>query len=170
MRMIGQLICAIGCLLTVGTICGARQVSGSATSNGIPALSQTAASSPELDSLVAQIAQQIVKKHLKSVAVIGAVGPKANEPTEDGKELGDEISSSLTTRASGFQVVDRATLREFVKKNGVSESMMVSDALANWITRKAGVAGYLVIQIGEVSKGRAKIAANLEGLVLICDG
>src|ERR1017187_8781194 len=97
MRMIGQLICAIGCLLTVGTICGARQ-------------------------------------------------------------------------ASGFQVVDRATLREFVKKNGVSESMMVSDALANWITRKAGVAGYLVIQIGEVSKGRAKIAANLEGLVLICDG
>lgn len=157
MRRAFYAICGI--LILVVT-CAARQALIGAASSGALMASQDPTSSTELDSFAAQIAQQIIKKHLKSVAVIGAAGSEANDLTEDGKEIGDEISASLTKKASGFQVVDRATLRDFLKKNGVSDAMVVSDALANWIGRKAGIAGYVVIRIGEVSNGRVKIAAE----------
>lgn len=144
-----RIICGICLMLIVGAVCGARQTS------------HTDGSSPELDSFAAQIAQQIEKKHLKSVVVIGAVGRDASKLTQDGKGIGDEISTALTKRANGFQVLDREAFRDFLKKNGISEAMAVSDALASWTARISQVAGYVVIQIAEVSNGKVKIAANL---------
>ena len=145
--------------LIAGAVCGALQTAPPV--NVATASSQTAASVPELDALAAQIAQQIEKKHLKSVLVIGAAGSDASKLTQDGKDIGDEISAALTKRANGFQVTDRGTLRDFLKKNGVSEAMVVSDALANWIARNSRVAGYVVIQIGDFSNGKVNITANL---------
>lgn len=159
--MVRRFLCAMGCLMICGAICSARQAVPAGISSGTPTANQTATPSPELDVLAAQIAQQIEKKHLKSVLVIGAVGRDASKLTEDGQEIGDEISAALTKKANGFQVVDRGTLRDFLKKNGVSEAMAVSDALASWTTRISTVAGYVVVQIGEVSNGKVKIAANL---------
>jgi hypothetical protein len=139
-------VSAMCVILFACAVCGARQVS---------------ASSPELDSFAAKIGRQIDEKHLKSVLVIGAVGRDPGSLTQDGQEIGDEISAALMKNANGFQVVDRATLRDLLKKNGVSESMAVSDALANWTARIAKVNGYAVIQIGGFSNGKVKIAANL---------
>jgi len=156
-----RFICAMGCLVIAGTICCAQQTASLALSSGTPALHQTATPSPELDALAAQIAQQIEKKHLKSVLVIGAVGPDAGKLTQDGQEIGDEISAALTKKANGFQVIDRRTLRDFLDRNGVSEAMTVSDALANWIARKTGIAGFVVVQITAAASGRASIAVSL---------
>jgi hypothetical protein len=150
---------AIGVMLLWSAVCGGAQAPTSSTAT--PASTQAAISSPAMDSLAEQIAQQIEKKHLKSVLVIGAVGSDAARLTQDGQEIGDEFSAALMKHANGFQVVDRGTLRNFLKKNGISEAMAVSDAMANWIPRMATVAGYIVIRIGEVSNGRAKIVANL---------
>lgn len=154
-------IFAIGAVLLTGAVCGAQQTLAEESPSGVTTLIQTAASSPEMDSLAAQIAQQIEKKHLKSVLVIGAVGPDAAKLMQDGQEIGDEISAALMKDASGFQVVDRVALRNFLEKNGISEAMAVSDALANWIPRIATVAGYVVIRLGEALNGRAKIVVNL---------
>jgi hypothetical protein len=159
--MVGGFIGAIGCLLLAITVCFGPQANATDASTDIAAVSQVAESSPEIDALAAQVAQQITKKHLKSVAVFGATGPKTDELTQDGQELGEKFTAALTKQANGFQVVDRATLKEFAKKAGVSEAMVVSDVLAHWITRKTGVPGYVVIQIGEAAKGRVKITANL---------
>jgi hypothetical protein len=158
MRSAVYAICGI--LILAATCAGQQAPVGAATSRAVM-VSQDGTSSGELDSFAAQIAQQIMKKHLKSVAVFGAVGTRPSELTEDGKAIGDEISAALAKTANAFQVVDRATLRDFVKKNGVSEAMVVSDALANWIGRKAGIAGYVVLRIGEVSNGRVRAAAEL---------
>lgn len=154
-----RIIFAVGAMLVVGAVCSARQAP--TTSAGTPALTKMAKASPALDSLAEQIAQQIENKHLKSVLVIGAVGQDVAELTQDGQEIGDEISAALMKDASGFQVVDRGTLRDFLKKNGISEAMAISDAMANWIPRVAKVAGYVVIRMGEVSNGRVKIVANV---------
>lgn len=160
--MVRRFIYAVGCLVIAGAVRGAQQTTAQASPlNVATALSQTATRATELDSLAAQIAQQIEKKHLKSVVVIGAVGRDASRLTQDGKEIGDEISAALTNRANGFQVVDRGALRDFLKKNGISEAMAVSDALAALTARISTVAGFVVIQIGEVSNGKVKLAANL---------
>ncbi len=156
MRRVAFAICGT---FLLGAASGSGQVP--TTSAGTPAANQTATSSPAVDSFAEQIAKQIEKKHLKSVLVIGATGPKSYELTQDGQDLGDEISASLTKQANGFQVVDRVTLRDFVKKNGLSEVMVVSDNLADWIARKAGVAGFVVIQFGPVSNGKVRIGAEL---------
>ncbi len=158
MRQVVYSICGLLLLCAVGD---ARQADGTAAAAPTVVTSQAATSSPEIDSFAAQIAQQIEKKHLKAVLVIGAAGEDPAKLTQDGQEIGDEISAALTKNANGFQVVDRATLRDFLRKNGVSETMTVSDVLANWIARFAKVAGYVVIQIGAFSNGKVKIAANL---------
>jgi TonB family protein len=123
--MIRRLICATGCLLLAGAVCSARQeAAGTAVApSGAAPEWNTAANSAALDAFVAQISQQITSKHLKIVVVIGAVGGDAADLTRDGWELGDEISTALTKQSNGFQVIDRAALRDFVKKNGVSGAM-----------------------------------------------
>ena len=121
--MVRRFLCAMGCLLIGGAICGARQTVPVAPLSATPTANQMTMPSPELDVFAAQITQLIEKKHLKSVIVIGAMGPVAGELTQDGQEIGDEISAALTKKANGFQVVDRAALRDFLKQNGVSEAM-----------------------------------------------
>jgi hypothetical protein len=150
------------CVVMIGVaVCGARQAAVTSPSNRVVASAQTVAASPGLDALAAQVARQIEKKHLKSVLVIGAVGRDAGRLTQDGQEIGDEFSAALTKNANGFQVVDRAGLRDFLEKNGISESMAVSDALSTWIARISKVAGYVVIQFGDFSNGNVNINANL---------
>jgi hypothetical protein len=158
MRQVVYSICG---LLLLSAVCDARQAAGTAAAAPTVATSQVPTSSPEIGSFAAQIAQQIEKKHLKAVLVIGAVGGDPGKLTQDGQEIGDRVSAALTKNANGFQVVDRATLRDLLRKNGVSETMAVSDVLANWVARLAKVAGYVVIQIGAFPNGKVKIAANL---------
>jgi hypothetical protein len=158
MRRVVYLICG---MLPMAAACGALKAQVGPQSNAATTSSQTAASPSELDSFAAKIAEQIEKRHLKTVKVIGATGPKNSDLTQDGKELGDQLSAALGKHAQGFQVLDRATLRNSLNSAGVSDAMLVSDALANWIARKIAAAGYVVIQITGVSNGRASIVASL---------
>ena len=158
--MIGRFVCAVGCLVLIGAACGARQEAAVAPSVPAPAWN-TAANSAALDAFVVRISQQITKKHLTSVAVIGAVGGRSDQLTQDGTALGDEVSAALTKQIGGFQVVDRTALRDFVRKIGISDAMVVSDALANCIARLAKVSGFIVVRMGGVSNGRVKIAAEV---------
>ena len=159
--MIRRIIFGICVMMIAGVCCVARPTATSLPSSGTARSAQTATPSSEIDALAAQIARQIEKKHLKNVIVIGAMGPITGDLTQDGQEIGDEIGAALSKKANGFQVVDRGALRDFLKKNGVSESMTISDTLANWLARKTGMAGYVVVQIAAVADGRASIAATL---------
>lgn len=159
-RVMRRIIFGICVMMIGGAVCRAQQTDVTSPPNGFAASDQ-AASSPELDALASQIAQQIEKKHLKSVLVIGAVGPDTEKLTQDGQEIGDQVSVALAKKANGFQVVDRGGLRDFLKRNGISETMTVSDALANWLARKTGMGGYVVVQIVSAANGRVSIAASV---------
>jgi Gram-negative bacterial TonB protein C-terminal len=161
-RMVGRFICAVGCLVIFSVVCSARQLSqGKAApvqhQPGILAVDRTPVSAATLDALITQVAQQILQKHLKSVAVIGAAGPMPDVPTQFGLEFGDKFSAALAKQSSDFRVEDRAELREIVKKNRVSDVMVVSDGLANWVASKARVEGYVVVEFTRVASGGAEV-------------
>jgi TonB family protein len=128
---------------------------------GMPAMDRTPVSTATLDLLIAQVAKQIVQKHLKSVVVIGAAGPMPDEPTQFGSESGDNFSAALGKQSQEFRVEDRTELREFVKKTGISDVMVVSDGLANWIASKSKTEGYVVVEFTRVASGGAEILVTL---------
>jgi TonB family protein len=166
MWMLRRIICAVGCLLVAGAICGARQLSqGKSTpvqhQPGTPAVDRTPASAATLEELITQVAQQIQQQHLKSVAVIGAVGPMPDVPTKFGLEFGDKFSADLAKLSGDVRVEDRAALREIVKKNRVSDVMVVSDSLANWVALKARAEGYVVVEFSRVASGGAEVLVTL---------
>jgi hypothetical protein len=157
---------AIAVTLLLSGVCGARQFPPTKPAPvqhqpGIPLVDRTPVSAATPDALIAQVAQQIVQKHLKSVVVIGVAGPMPDEPTQFGSELGDKFSTALAKQSDQFRVEDRGELRALVKKNGVSDAMVVSDALGNWIATKAGVEGYAVVEFTRVASGGAEILVSL---------
>src|SRR5579864_8071430 len=118
-------------MLVAGAVGGARQFPPAKPAPvqhqpGIPLIDQTPTPMPSFEGLAALMAQRILQKHLKSVVVIGAAGPKPDEPTQFGLELGDKFSMALAKESKEFKVGERGELREFVKKAGVSDAMVVS--------------------------------------------
>lgn len=164
--MVGRFIFAVGCLLIAGAICGAQQFPPTKAAPvqhqpGILGEDRTPVSAVTLEALVSQVAQQIRQRNLKSVVVIGAVGPIADEPTQFGLEFGDRFSADLAKQSSDFRVESRAQLREIAEKNRVSDVMVVSDGLANWVASKTGVDGYLVVEFTRVASGGAEVLVTL---------
>lgn len=164
--MTRRVVFAMCLMLLLSAVCGARQLpiggAGSVQHQpGIPLIDHTPTPMPSFEGLAAFIAQQIEKKHLKDVIVIGVAGPKPDEPTQFGSELGDKFSVALAGQSKAFQVGERGQLRDFVKKNRVSDAMVVSDALANWIAAKVGAEGYVLLKFLNVSPFRADVEAIL---------
>jgi hypothetical protein len=163
-----RVVSAMCLILLLSAVCGAQQTPIGAVSSaqhqpGIPLVDHTPTPMPSFEGLAAFIAQQIEKKHLKNVIVIGVAGPKADEPTQFGLELGDKFSAALARQSKEFQVGERGQLRDFVKKNRVSDVMVVSDALANWIAAKVGAGGYVLLKFLKVSNAEADVEAILYG-------
>ena len=157
---------AIGVMLLLSAVCGARQLPPAKSvpvqhQPRIPLIDHTPTPMPSFEGLVALVAQQIVQKHLKSVVVIGAAGPKVDEPTQFGLELGDKFSVALAKQSKEFQVGERVALREFIRKAGVADAMVVSDGLANWIASKASSEGFIVLKFLNVWENRADVEAIL---------
>jgi hypothetical protein len=166
MWILRRIICAVGCLLIAGAICGARQLSQGKSAPvqhqpGTPAVDRTPVSAATVEALISQVAQQILQQHLKSVAVIGAVGPMPDVPTKFGLEFGDKFSADLAKLSSDVRVEDRAALREIVKKNRVSDVMVVSDGLANWVALEARTEGYVVVEFTRVASSGAEVLVTL---------
>jgi TonB family protein len=165
-RMMRRAILTIGAMVLAVAVCNARQLAPAKPAPvqhqpGIPSVDRTPVSAPTLDALIAQVARQIIQKHLKSVVVIGAAGPMPDEPTQFGSEFGDKVSAALAKQSNELRVEDRAELRALVEKNGVSNAMVVSDALANWVASKAGVEGYMLVEFTRVASGGAEILVTL---------
>ena len=94
-----RVIFAICGVLIVGAVCSARQFPPAKPAPvqhqpGMLLDDRTPTPSASYEGLVALVAQQIVQKHLKSVAVIGAAGPMPDLPTQFGLEFGDKFSAA----------------------------------------------------------------------------
>jgi hypothetical protein len=126
-----------------------------------PAVTPLKMTPDALDSLVVPVAKKILQYRVKNVIVIGAAGPEPDVPTQFGQQLGDDFSDALAKQSKDFDVGDRAALRDYIKKKGVSEAMVVSDALANWMAVKVNTQGFVLLQIKKLSEGKIRIIAFL---------
>jgi TonB family protein len=158
--MVGRIICAIAFLLVGGSIAAAQQTTASAV------LAQQASSviepvnSPELDALAGKLAAQIAKNKIKSVVVVGVIGPSGHV-TELGKVFRELLSDSLARQAVKFTIIDGETIRTVLHQNRIAEDMLYSDALGDWIALHTQADGVVTGHIGKIRDGSAIFSAEL---------
>jgi TonB family protein len=160
MWIVRRFICAVGCLLAVGVVCNAQQSGGVATPAQQASMAASAVSSPEIDALAGKLATQIIKNKLKSVVVVGVIGP-SKHVTELGKELREILSDSLARQGGKFTVIDGEAIRAILHKNRIAEDMLYSDALGDWIALHMQADGIVTGHIDGVRDGSAVLTTEL---------
>jgi hypothetical protein len=149
-------IAALVCVLVYGAI--TTEAAQETANQDATKLAQI--SSPEFDTAVANLATEIQHRKFKAIAVIGAMGHE-DQVTDWGPALGDEFRAGLARLASGFRVVDRAELRTLLKRERVSEAMLLSDTLEDWIAGKASADGFVEVKIWSAKDNRAVLTGSL---------
>jgi hypothetical protein len=166
----GPLVVRAACLLALAALISipslAQQQSESATVQKGASLASTNTapmppfSSHELDALAKSLAAQIHARKIKAVVVVGATGEKS-QISELGVSVLEGLTASLSRRANGFSVTDSASVREFLHQSRVSEDMLYSDILAEWIARRLKADGYLTLRISVPSSDATTVTASL---------
>jgi TonB family protein len=121
---------------------------------------QSVSTWPELDDIAQKLAAEITKNKLKSVFVIGAVGPKT-DVTDLDVELRDALSDSLARHVQRTHVIDGPTLYDFLKNGRVSQAMLHSFILADWIAIYVPADGYVAIKVDSIKNGKLHLTAEL---------
>jgi TonB family protein len=116
--------------------------------------------SPELDALAAKLALEIKKRHFPTVAVFGALGP-GEELTVLGPAIGEALSGALSRQAQDFQVIERSALRDRLKQERLSDSMLLVGNLANWVSRLMKVRAVVFVTFGYSESSSVIIKAGL---------
>jgi hypothetical protein len=159
--MIGRFFSPIGCLLLAAVVCGHSE----ATIPAVISPQQASASmqqvnSPEMDALVAKLAEKILRDKVTSAVVVGGAGPK-NKVSEFGVSLRDGLNDALARLVPGIHVFGTAELRAIVTQNRVFGGMIYSNAMKDWIASRAHVDAEITIQIDQVKNGRAWVTLQL---------
>lgn len=115
---------------------------------------------PDLDSLAKRIAEDIGKKKISTVVVVGGGGP-GNTVTELGAGLRDAFNESLARQTQGAHVIDTSAARAMLRENRVSEAMLYTDVIAAWIAGHASADAYVTFRIYGLTGSRASLVAEL---------
>jgi TonB family protein len=158
--MVGRLICAVGCLLACGAVCGARQTAASAPSaqqaNALP----EPINSPELDALATKLADKLREDKVASVVVVGG-GVAGNKTNQLGASLRNGLNNSLVLQAAGVRVITGDQARAELKQMRVNEGMLYSNALGDWIGARTHADGVVTIELERVENDHAAISVQL---------
>ncbi len=115
---------------------------------------------PEIDALAEHVAPQLELLNLRTVFVVGAVGPK-EMVSELNVELRDALSGSLVRHARNARVIDAVTLRSLFKESRISGDMLHSFALVDWMAIHAHADGFVAARVGRIQDGRLQLAAEI---------
>jgi hypothetical protein len=160
MRMSRWIICGLGCLLAASTICSARQAAAPAIPAPQMAIALEAFSSPEMDALAGAVVEKIHAQKVKSIVVVG--GGTADFKVSDlGVSLRDGLNEALARRAGDVRVFSSAEVREVLKRNRVSESMIYCNALADWIAAYARADAVVIIRLDGVKNSSNMISVEV---------
>lgn len=94
----------------------------------------TPISDSDMDAFAAKLVPEIKKHHFSTVAVFGALGP-GDELTVLGPIIGDGFSVALARQDASLRVIDRSAIRERLKQERLSDSMLLTSALGVWISQ-----------------------------------
>ena len=158
--MFGRFICAIGFFLAIGAVCGAQQTAAPAV-----AVQQTSGllepvNSPEMDALAGKLVAQIAKNKMKSVVVVGVIGPSGHV-TELGKEFREVLSDSLARQSAKFAVINGESIRSVLHQNRIAEDMLYSDALGDWIALHMQADGIVTGHIDKIRDSSTVFSVEL---------
>jgi TonB family protein len=160
MWILRRIICAVGCLLIAGAICGARQTAAPAVPAAQVSAALDAFSSPEMDALASSIVEKIRADKATSIVVVG--GGSADFKVSDlGVSLRDGLNEALAREAAGFRVITSAEMRDVLKRNRVSESMIYCNALADWIAAHSHANAAVIVQFDGVQNGRYMVSVEM---------
>nr|HEV7953068.1 energy transducer TonB [Candidatus Acidoferrales bacterium] len=149
-----RIICAVGCLLIAGAICGARQTAVAANSAPQANISTAEVSSPEMDALATKILEKLNTDKVTSVVVVGG-GSREGNVSELAVDIHDGINDALVRQATGLHVASRTETAAELKRLHVSIGMLYTDTLAEWIATNAQANGLVTISAKRIENGHA---------------
>jgi TonB family protein len=120
----------------------------------------TPVSSPEMDALAGAIAEKIHAQKVTSIVVVGG-GTAEFKVSDLSVSLRDGLNEALAKRAADFRVLATAEVREVLKRNRVSESMIYCNTLADWIAAYSQADAAVIIQFDGVKDGRNMVSVEM---------
>jgi TonB family protein len=158
--MFGRFICAVGCLLASGVACSAQQtVAPAAPTQQASALPEPI-NSPEIDALAAKIIDKLRADKVASVVVVGG-GIAGNKVNELGVILRNGLNDALARQAAGVSVIPGDEARAELRRMRVSEGMLYSNALGDWIAARTHADGVVTVELERVESDHATVSVQL---------
>jgi hypothetical protein len=111
-----------------------------------------------LDTACSELAAEIQKHHIASVAVFGASWDQ-QDFTELGAAIGDAVSSHLASKAAGFSVLDRAQLASMLQDDRISNLMADSTNNSQWLANELKLPA--LIQVTLTDQSPVSLTLNL---------
>jgi TonB family protein len=116
--------------------------------------------SPDMDTLAKKMAQEISKKKIGILVVVGGGGPE-NKVTDLGAKLRDAFNDSLARQSQKTQVLEGKAVRDMLRKNRISEGMLYTDVIGPWIVRHAPADAYVILRLFALTGAHASVVAEL---------
>jgi hypothetical protein len=113
-----------------------------------------------INKLATKMSKDIAKNHIASVVVLGGVGPVGG-PTRFEDTVARVLNESLAAQNGQLKVVDRSAVRVFLAQQRVSEPMLETDVLADWIAERLNAQSYVVAQFKSIEGNQAVLLAKL---------
>lgn len=158
--MVRRFLCAVGCLVIGGAICGAQQT----TPNVMPPTQLGTViepvSSPEMDALATKLAEKIAEEKVASVVVVGGAGPE-KKVSALGASLRDGLNDALARQAAGFRVIGTADVGDMLKRNRVSTGIIYCNLVSDWIAARAQAEMAVVLELERLEDGHALVTVEL---------
>jgi TonB family protein len=113
-----------------------------------------------LDDLAIKLAPEIKKYRVKTLFVVGSGDPGVSV-SELTVQLRDALSDSLARHTQGLRVLDGYALRASLKQNRISDRMMYSTALADWIAVHMHADAFVSFKIEGIWDRRLRLTSEL---------
>ena len=93
------------------------------------------AQQPQIDALASRVAEELTKKHEKTVVVFDFVGP-AKKSTALGQEIAVDFSDALKKSSASLSVAGRPQIAQALEENRLSPQSLYNPELKLWFAKK----------------------------------
>lgn len=148
--------CAIVALVFSGALCGVCRFPPVAIDAPQVTAPSTQDSFVEIDALAAKIIEKIKADNITVVLVVGG-GSREGKVTDLGVHLRDALNDSLAHQAANVHILSGTEMRNGLKQLRISEGMLYSNALADWLAQRNHADGVATIEVEHVENGHADV-------------
>jgi hypothetical protein len=151
---------AIAALLLFSGLCRGQQTGATAAPTQPVTVTLEPVNSAEMDALTAKLAEKLRADNVASVVVVGG-GVAGNKTNQLGVNLRNGLNNALAHQAAGFRVITGDEARAELKRMRVSEGMLYSNALGDWIAARTHADGVVAVELERVENDHATISVQL---------